>query len=93
MPLLFIFYFIVLIPFNLLYDFGFFFVAYLRGASNTSSLFFEFVYDYIGVIAFFTRLLVQFVRLILMFVVYCMMHDTVMLQVYSQQNFLINDNF
>jgi hypothetical protein len=28
-----------------------------------------------------------------MFVVYCMMHDTVMLQVYSQQNFLINDNF
>lgn len=93
MPLLFIFYFIVLIPFNLLYDFGFFFVAYLRGASNTSSLFFEFVYDYIGVIAFFTRLLVQFVRLILMFVVYCMMHDTVMLQVFSQQNFLLNDNF
>jgi len=51
------------------------------------------VYDYIGVIAFFTRLVVQFVRLILMFVVYCLMHDTVMLQVFSQKNFLIGDSF
>lgn len=93
LPLLFIFYFIVLIPFNLLFDFGLFFVVYLRGSSNTSSLFFECVYDYIGVIAFFTRLLVQFVRLVLMFVVYCMMHDTVMLQNYSQKNFLIGDSF
>jgi len=93
MPLLFVFYFIILIPFNLLYDFGLFFLAYLRGSSNTSSLFFECVYDYIGIIAFFTRLIVQFVRLILMFVVYCLMHDTVMLQVFSQKNFLIGDSF
>jgi len=93
LPLLFIFYFIVLIPFNLLFDFGLFFVVYLRGSSNTSSLFFECVYDYIGVIAFFTRLIVQFVRLVLMFVVYCMMHDTVMLQNYSQKNFLVGDSF
>lgn len=92
-PLLFVFYFILLIPFNLLFDFGFFFITYLRGASNTSSLFFEFIYDYIGIIAFFTRLLVQFVRLVLMFVVYCLMHDAVMLQCYSQQNFLMGDNF
>lgn len=93
LPLLFIFYFIILIPFNLLFDFGLFFVVYLRGSSNTSSLFFECVYDYIGVIAFFTRLIVQFVRLVLMFVVYCMMHDTVMLQNYSQKTFLMGDSF
>jgi len=93
LPIFFVFYLIIFIPFNLLFDFGLFFIAYLRGSSNTSSLFFECVYDYIGVIAFFTRLIVQFVRLILMFVVYCLMHDTVMLQVFSQKNFLLNDSF
>lgn len=66
-------------PCNLVYDFGLLFVAYLRGVANTSSFFFELVYDYIGIAAFFTRLVVQFVRLVLMFVVYCMMHDTVVL--------------
>ncbi len=93
LPLMFIFYFIILIPCNLLFDFGLFFIVYLRGSSTTSSLFFECVYDYIGVIAFFTRLIVQFVRLVLMFIVYCMMHDTVMLQNYSQKNFLVGDSF
>ena len=93
LPLLFIFFFIILVPFNLLFDFGLFFIVYLRGGSNTSSLFFECIYDYIGIIAFFTRLIVQFVRIILMFVVYCMMHDTIMLQNYNQKNFLYEDNF
>lgn len=71
---------LIAIPLNLLCDFGLLFLLYLRGASNTASFFFELAYDYIGVIAFFTRLVVQFVRLVLMFVVYSMMHDTVMLQ-------------
>ena len=67
-------------PLNLLYDFGLLFPLYLRGSSNTSSFFAELVYDLIGIIAFFTRLVVQFVRIILMVVVYCMMHDMVILQ-------------
>lgn len=71
---------VLLVPLNLLFDFGLLFLLYLRGSSNTNSFFFELVYDYIGVIAFFTRLVVQFVRMALMFVVYCMMHDTVVLQ-------------
>lgn len=84
---------LISIPFNLLCDFGLLFLLYLRGASNTSSLFFELSYDYIGVIAFFTRLVVQFVRLILMFVVYCMMHDTLMLQQVSHCFLPVNDTF
>lgn len=71
---------VLMVPGNLLFDFGLLFLLYLRGSSNTNSFFFELVYDYIGVIAFFTRLVVQFVRMVLMFVVYCMMHDTVVLQ-------------
>jgi hypothetical protein len=71
---------VLMIPTNLLFDFGLLFLLYLRGASNTNSFFFELAYDYIGVTAFYTRLVVQFVRLVLMFVVYCMMHETVALQ-------------
>lgn len=74
----FLFLFLVGVPFNLLYDFGSFFLLYLRGVSTTKVLLFELAYDYIGVIAFFTRLLVQFVRLVLMFVVYFMMHEAIM---------------
>jgi hypothetical protein len=84
---------LLLMPCNLIFDFGLLFVAYLRGVANTSSFFFELVYDYIGIAAFFTRLAVQFVRLILMFVVYCMMHDTVVLQVIPMRSQVYGDSF
>jgi hypothetical protein len=73
-----LFFTLVGIPLNLLFDFGLFFLMYLRGVATTKVVIFELAYDYVGVIAFFTRLLVQFVRLALMFVVYFMMHEAVM---------------
>jgi hypothetical protein len=73
-----LFFTLVGIPLNLLFDFGILFLMYLRGVATTKVAFFELAYDYIGVVAFFTRLLVQFVRLVLMFVVYFMMHEAVM---------------
>lgn len=84
---------LLLMPCNLIFDFGTLFVAYLRGVANTSSFFFELVYDYIGVAAFFTRLFVQFVRIILMFVVYCMMHDAVILHVIPLRAQVSGDSF
>lgn len=84
---------ILMVPCNLLFDFGLLFLLYLRGSSNTNSFFFELVYDYIGVIAFFTRLVVQFVRMVLMFVVYCMMHDTVVLQKVTHWFLPLSDSF
>lgn len=84
---------LLLMPCNLVFDFGLLFVAYLRGVANTSSFFFELVYDYIGIAAFFTRLAVQFVRLILMFVVYCLMHDTVVLFYTPSRASVFGDSF
>jgi hypothetical protein len=84
---------IIMVPISLISDFGLFFVAYLRGAAGTSSLLAELIYDYIGIIAYFTRLLVQFVRLVLMFVVYCMMHDAIIVQALPQELFLVGDSF
>lgn len=84
---------LLLMPINLVFDFGLLFVAYLRGVANTSSFFFELLYDYIGVAAFFTRLAVQFVRLVLMFIVYCMMHDAVILQAIPMRCQVSGDSF
>jgi hypothetical protein len=84
---------VLTIPGNLLFDFGLLFLLYLRGSSNTSSFFFELFYDYIGVTAFFTRLVVQFVRMALMVVVYAMMHDTVILHQVAHWFLPIGDSF
>lgn len=56
---------ILLLPLSLLFDFGLFFAAYLRGCGGTASMLFELVYDYVGVLAYFVRLLVQFIRLLI----------------------------
>lgn len=84
---------LLLMPCNLIFDFGLLFVAYLRGVANTSSFFFELAYDYIGIAAFFTRLTVQFVRLVLMFVVFCLMHDTVVLFYTPMRASVFGDSF
>lgn len=76
LPLLFVS--LVGIPLNLIFDFGLFFLTYLRGASSSKLILFELALDYIGVAAFFIRLSVQFVRLLIMFVIYFMMHEGVM---------------
>lgn len=93
LPMPFVLVSLILVPVNLVFDFGLLFVAYLRGASNTSSIFFELVYDYIGVAAFFTRLVVQFVRIVLMIVVYMMMCETVLLNYAPSRSFVAGDSF
>lgn len=61
---------IVGIPLFLLYDFGSYFLTYLRGVGTSLVLILELIYDYIASFAFFIRILVQGVRLVLMFFVY-----------------------
>lgn len=75
-PLL--YYTILNTPVFLLYDFGIFFICYLRGIAPTQTLVFELLYDYIAVIAFYVRVLTQGVRLALMFFAYASMHDYIM---------------
>lgn len=63
-PLL--YYIILNIPTFFVYDFGIFFLAYLKGSSQLPLLALELLYDYIALAAFYIRILVQGVRLILM---------------------------
>jgi hypothetical protein len=74
----FIYVIIFFIPSNLLYDFGLYFVSYLRGSASTPNFLFEAMYDYIAIFALFIRLFVQGVRLLLMFFVYASLHDYIL---------------
>ena len=85
--LIFIFYFLPFffcfffgLPINLLIDFGLCFLIFLRGGAASSAYILELIFDYIGVLAFFVRLVVQLVRLIVMFFVYSVMHDAVIIE-------------
>jgi len=87
-------YFVIIgIPTFLMWDFGIFFLAYLRGIGPSPVLVFELVYDYIAVIIFYTRILVQGVRLVLMLFTYISMHDLIVFFSFSQKIFFGSEMF
>lgn len=86
-------YFIIIgIPTFLIYDFGIFFLIYLKGVGSSSILVFELLFDYIAVIIFYTRIIVQGVRLVLMLFTYISMHDLVLFFSFNQKIFLEYDS-
>jgi len=86
------YYIIFSIPTYLAYDFGIYFLGYLRGVGPSPVLANELMYDYIGFGAFFIRLAVQGVRLVLMFFTYMSMHDLILFSTYDQQFMLGSEN-
>jgi hypothetical protein len=83
-----LFYIVIIgIPTFLLYDFGVFFLIYLKGIASSAILFFELLFDYIAIIIFYTRILVQGVRLILMIFIYFSMHELVIDLVFKNNFF------
>lgn len=72
-------------PTYLAYDFGIFFLAYLRGVGPSSVLISELMFDYIAFVAFYIRLVVQGVRIVLMLGTYVSMHDLILFFSYDQQ--------
>jgi hypothetical protein len=63
-------------PTFLLIDFGNCFLMFIRGSGAYTSLLVELMYDYINFGAFYVRLSVQWVRLLIMFLTFIVMHDT-----------------
>ena len=89
----FLFYMILLIPLNLSYDFGLYFVCYLRGVGKAPTAFVEVMYDYIGFAAFYIRLLVQNVRLILMLFTFGSFHELVLAHGIEKEWIIGNESF
>jgi len=69
---------IILMPTVLLSDFGLYFLVYLKGSCASSILICELVFDYIAVCVFYTRLVVQGVRLVLMIATYIGLNDVIL---------------
>lgn len=65
-----LFLFILGMPTLVLYDLGIFFLAYLRGAGKSSNVISEAIFDYVACIIFYSRILAQWVRVILMLVTF-----------------------
>lgn len=62
--------FILLTPLSTLLDFGISFTTYIRGASSSSNLLIECIFDIIGTLVVFTRFTVQNIRFVLIFFAY-----------------------
>lgn len=81
---LFLFLLILIFSLSFVYYCGIFFINYLRGSSSYNLFIFEFIYDNIALIAFYTRLYLQFFRLILITTVFIEIYE------YIHNNILIN---
>jgi len=81
------------IPAFLAYDFGLYFVSYLRGVGGSSIISIEMLYDYISFSAFYIRLIVQNVRLILMFFTFASFHEVVIFHGTPKDWFIGDETF
>ena len=61
---------IVLVPFVALYNFGFYLIINIKGASASLSYFYELVQDNINLLSYFLRVCIQLVRVITITVTY-----------------------
>jgi hypothetical protein len=87
-------YFIILgMPTAILYDFGIYFVAYLKGVGGGSIFTVELINDYIQVLIFYTRIMVQGVRLIMMAGIFAGCHEFVMFFTIPQKSFIASEYF
>jgi len=75
-------------PSILLIDFGNYFLMFIRGCGNYTSLTAELMYDYINISAFYVRLSVQWVRLLIMYLTFAIMHDTLAFFSFPENMFL-----
>jgi hypothetical protein len=74
----FLLYIMFFIPIFLLFDYGMHFITYLRGAGSSASLLMEFIYDCIAFLAFFIRLSVQNVRLLLITLTFFSLYEFIL---------------
>lgn len=74
---------IIIIPISLLFDFGINYLTYLKGVNSSFLLIVEFMFDFIAFSVFFTRLVVQGVRLILMLFTFAGFNELILYFNYS----------
>jgi len=87
-------YFIIFgIPTSLAYDFGLYFLCYLRGVGTLPVFSYELIFDYIQVTIFYTRIVVQGVRLVLMLFTFASLHEFMLHFSLPQKSFICSEYF
>ena len=61
---------LICIPFSVLIDYGFYFIIYIRGCSNSLLISYEIFLDYINILGYCLRVLIQVIRLIVILVTF-----------------------
>lgn len=89
-PLL--YYFIGFFPTVLLWDYGVYFLVYLRGCGGSKVFFIEFFYDFLALLVYYIRLVVQNVRLVLCIVTFINMHDLVLHLNFNSNSLLASED-
>lgn len=87
-----LYYIIIGMPTFLIYDYGIYFLAYMGGKGNSSVMSVTLFFDYITVLIFYTRVLVQGIRLVMMLGTYASMHDLILYFSFNQKMFLGSEN-
>jgi len=88
----FLYFIIFLIPLNLLYDYGSYFLPYLNGVGKSAVILMELLFDYIAISIFFLRLIVQNVRLIFMIFTYSELHELVIFYSFNSNLIIGNES-
>jgi len=83
-----IFYVVFSVPSYLIYDYGLYYGAYLRGASVSSFFLYELGYDIIMISVFYIRLALQAIRLVLMLIACASYYDYVMFYNFKASMFI-----
>jgi hypothetical protein len=88
------FYFIIFaIPTLLAYNFGIYFLAYLRGVGTTPIISYELLNDYVYILIFYTRIGVQAVRLVIMFIAFTEVNEYIVMFSFPQRSFVCPELF
>ena len=86
---------VLLIPFYLLFSYGAYFIAYVKGGSLKKSILFEFLADSLNLLSFFLRINIQFIRIALilfMFILYDEQYYSMVYPWYNTSNLNSNLN-
>ena len=86
---------VLLIPFYLLFSYGAYFIAYVKGGSLKKNILFEFLADSLNLLSFFLRINIQFIRIALilfMFILYDEQYYSMIYPWYNTSNLNSNLN-
>jgi len=80
-------------PTLLVYSFGIYFLAYLRGVGSTTLFLYELMYDIIAFVIFYTRITVQGIRLVMLLATFALLNEFILTFNFPQKSFICSEYF